>query len=323
MQTGDWYYVTGEQQFGPVPFQVLQTLARSGDVSQTDLVWTDGMPDWVEASTMQELFGFAGSPTVRARGGRRGRGKSGGRPGSRRPNRAFGAPAAPAPAPVPQHAPPAGPLGVAQPRTMGTRGASVGPRYDQDERRPGLRRAAGVPGALICAALLNFLVVALTVFAASNFLETETFLRQQAESAETQAEIDFLWLQAEAASTSAVIGFVVAGVFAGMIFVLLTGQSWGPIAQTVVSGLASLPYIITLAQFESSGVADIPGSELVSLILILTIVFLLGPIGCVWTPGVHAWLKAKHGGGGGGRGRGARGGPSRGSGGARGGRRRF
>ena len=66
MHTGDWHYVRGEQQFGPVPFQVLQSLARTGDVSADDLVWSEGMPGWLEAASVPGLLA-ASSP------GRRGR----------------------------------------------------------------------------------------------------------------------------------------------------------------------------------------------------------------------------------------------------------
>ena len=36
MPTDDWHYIRGDQQFGPVPFQILQDLARTGDVSAED-----------------------------------------------------------------------------------------------------------------------------------------------------------------------------------------------------------------------------------------------------------------------------------------------
>jgi hypothetical protein len=52
----EWYYASGGQQRGPVNAQQLKQLATSGQLQSTDLVWCDGMPAWVKASTVQGLF---------------------------------------------------------------------------------------------------------------------------------------------------------------------------------------------------------------------------------------------------------------------------
>jgi hypothetical protein len=56
----DWYYARGGQQSGPVSFQQLQQLARSGGlVAADDLVWTATMKDWTPAGQVPDLFGSA------------------------------------------------------------------------------------------------------------------------------------------------------------------------------------------------------------------------------------------------------------------------
>jgi len=50
-----WFYVRDNQQVGPVALEQLQTLARSGELRPEDRVWTEGMPDWVPASTVPDL----------------------------------------------------------------------------------------------------------------------------------------------------------------------------------------------------------------------------------------------------------------------------
>jgi hypothetical protein len=42
-----WYYMTGGQQTGPVSFDELEQLIRSGQLRGTDEVWRMGTPDWV------------------------------------------------------------------------------------------------------------------------------------------------------------------------------------------------------------------------------------------------------------------------------------
>src|SRR5271165_3621034 len=50
-----WYYTQNRQQQGPVSFEELQQLAERGNISPRDLVWKEGMPEWVSAGA-QGIF---------------------------------------------------------------------------------------------------------------------------------------------------------------------------------------------------------------------------------------------------------------------------
>jgi GYF domain 2 len=52
----EWYYTTNQQQMGPVSWQELRELAESGILKPHDLVWSDGMADWVKAIHQTGLF---------------------------------------------------------------------------------------------------------------------------------------------------------------------------------------------------------------------------------------------------------------------------
>ena len=52
----EYFYARGEEQFGPVSGGQLKALATSGELEPTDLVWKEGMPDWVEARRIKGLF---------------------------------------------------------------------------------------------------------------------------------------------------------------------------------------------------------------------------------------------------------------------------
>jgi TM2 domain-containing membrane protein YozV len=53
----EWYYsVDGDRQ-GPVSGAELKKLAEAGTLKATDLVWKDGMADWVAAKSIKGLFG--------------------------------------------------------------------------------------------------------------------------------------------------------------------------------------------------------------------------------------------------------------------------
>jgi hypothetical protein len=52
----DWFYSEGDTRHGPVTELELRRLAREGKLKASDLVWKDGMPDWVEARTVDALF---------------------------------------------------------------------------------------------------------------------------------------------------------------------------------------------------------------------------------------------------------------------------
>ena len=52
----EWFYSVGDTRQGPVPEAELQRLAAEGQLKPTDLVWRDGMADWVEAKTVEIFF---------------------------------------------------------------------------------------------------------------------------------------------------------------------------------------------------------------------------------------------------------------------------
>jgi hypothetical protein len=56
----NWYYAKSGQQHGPVSESELRRLAEAGQLRQRDLVWKEGMEQWLEAENVPELF--AGSP---------------------------------------------------------------------------------------------------------------------------------------------------------------------------------------------------------------------------------------------------------------------
>jgi hypothetical protein len=52
----EWYYARGKKQFGPVPSTELKMLADAGDLRAEELVWHDGMEQWVAAGKVRGLF---------------------------------------------------------------------------------------------------------------------------------------------------------------------------------------------------------------------------------------------------------------------------
>ncbi|MGC6582032.1 MAG: DUF4339 domain-containing protein [Akkermansiaceae bacterium] len=53
--TSQWFYSEDGAQKGPVAFSVLQQKFASGELSPTSLVWTNGMAEWVPASSVTEF----------------------------------------------------------------------------------------------------------------------------------------------------------------------------------------------------------------------------------------------------------------------------
>ena len=51
-----WYYTNGEGQRGPVSAAALKDLVASGQLAATDLVWKQGMADWVPSQQVKGLF---------------------------------------------------------------------------------------------------------------------------------------------------------------------------------------------------------------------------------------------------------------------------
>jgi hypothetical protein len=51
-----WFYTDKKKRKGPVTRDDLGKLAQGGQLRSTDLVWEEGSPDWVKASTVEGLF---------------------------------------------------------------------------------------------------------------------------------------------------------------------------------------------------------------------------------------------------------------------------
>jgi len=52
----EWYYTKDGHRQGPVPIKSLQQQAASGELARDELVWTEGMPDWLPADQVRGLF---------------------------------------------------------------------------------------------------------------------------------------------------------------------------------------------------------------------------------------------------------------------------
>jgi len=65
----NWYYTMGGQQQGPVPLEHLKHWLTSGQLGPTELVWREGMSNWVAANQVPELQGFAPAMTGAAAAG--------------------------------------------------------------------------------------------------------------------------------------------------------------------------------------------------------------------------------------------------------------
>ncbi len=52
----EWYYTTNKQQMGPVSWDELRELAEVGILKPHDMVWSDGMDEWVKAINQSGLF---------------------------------------------------------------------------------------------------------------------------------------------------------------------------------------------------------------------------------------------------------------------------
>ena len=53
--TQEWFYSFGNQKKGPVTAEELKTLVTTGQLQATDLVWMEGMKEWVEARKVKGL----------------------------------------------------------------------------------------------------------------------------------------------------------------------------------------------------------------------------------------------------------------------------
>ena len=52
----EWFYTTKKQQMGPVSWMELRELVESGILKPHDMVWTEGMDEWVKAINQAGLF---------------------------------------------------------------------------------------------------------------------------------------------------------------------------------------------------------------------------------------------------------------------------
>jgi hypothetical protein len=53
----NWHYAKGGERHGPVSFATLRSMIVTGEVAQTDLVWREGMADWLPAGEVSEISG--------------------------------------------------------------------------------------------------------------------------------------------------------------------------------------------------------------------------------------------------------------------------
>ena len=56
-----WYYTRGGQQAGPVGLAELRQMLASGQVGAHELVWSEGMPQWLAAASVAELAPLGGA----------------------------------------------------------------------------------------------------------------------------------------------------------------------------------------------------------------------------------------------------------------------
>lgn len=53
---GNWYFLRDGGQFGPLSWEDLWRQGQTGGLRPSDLVWTDGMPEWRAAASVPSLF---------------------------------------------------------------------------------------------------------------------------------------------------------------------------------------------------------------------------------------------------------------------------
>jgi hypothetical protein len=51
-----WYYTCEGKQMDPVSIRDLKRLVGDGVLKPTDMVWKEGLPRWIRASSLKELF---------------------------------------------------------------------------------------------------------------------------------------------------------------------------------------------------------------------------------------------------------------------------
>ena len=68
-EENNWYYTMGGQQQGPAPLEHLKHWLTNGQLQPTELVWREGMPNWIAASQVPELQGIAPAASAAAAAG--------------------------------------------------------------------------------------------------------------------------------------------------------------------------------------------------------------------------------------------------------------
>ena len=54
-----WFYAKDSQQLGPAAEEAVRQMLQSGELPPTTLVWCEGMPQWMPASSVAEFMGAA------------------------------------------------------------------------------------------------------------------------------------------------------------------------------------------------------------------------------------------------------------------------
>ncbi|MSU80733.1 MAG: DUF4339 domain-containing protein [Gemmataceae bacterium] len=52
----EWFYTTNKQQMGPVSWDELRQLANNGMLKSNDMIWSEGMDEWIKAFKQKGLF---------------------------------------------------------------------------------------------------------------------------------------------------------------------------------------------------------------------------------------------------------------------------
>ena len=52
----DWYYSSNGKRVGPISESEIRTLAATGRITASDLVWETGQPNWIPAASVPGLF---------------------------------------------------------------------------------------------------------------------------------------------------------------------------------------------------------------------------------------------------------------------------
>lgn len=58
----EWHYSVKGMKAGPVSSAEIKRLAESGELAATDLIWKEGLPNWVAASNVKGLFPKTSTP---------------------------------------------------------------------------------------------------------------------------------------------------------------------------------------------------------------------------------------------------------------------